>query len=479
MTNMHLTRRDMLRSAGIGFGYLALAGLSTQEALGSMRVVGPHDPLLPRPGHHPARAKRVIFLFMHGGPSQVDTFDYKPRLEKEAGKQLPFAPAPGTTVSRIILPSPWKFARHGESGAWVSELFPEVAGHVDDLCFLHGMHTEGQSHGQAVLKLHTGAPSLTRPSMGSWVVYGLGTENRNLPGFVTICPTRGHGGVLNYGNAFLPAVYQGTAIGNAGTPASGARIRHIANASLTLPEQRRQLDLLQAMNRDHLASSCIQVHPGEQAGGDDRLEGVIESYELAFRMQSAVPKLTDLSGESRATRALYGIDEKPTDDFGRQCLLARRFAEAGVRFIQVSHSFKWDQHGNLKKGHENNAREVDRPIAGLLSDLKARGLLEDTLVLWGGEFGRTPVVQGKDGRDHNPQGFTMWLAGGGVKSGFAYGGTDEFGYHAEREKVHMHDLHATILWLLGIDHEKLTYRFAGRDFRLTDVYGRVVKEIFA
>jgi Protein of unknown function (DUF1501) len=463
MTNPHMNRRDMLRSAGIGFGYLAMAGLSTQAALASGA-----DPLVPRAGHHKARAKRIIFLFMHGGPSQVDTFDYKPRLEKEAGKQLPFAPAPGTTVSRTILPSPWKFAQHGESGAWVSELFPEMAKHVDELCFLKGMHTEGQSHGQAVLKLHTGAPALTRPSMGSWVVYGLGTENRNLPGFVTICPTRGHGGVLNYGNAFLPAVYQGTAIGSASTPASSAKIRHIANASMSLSEQRQQLDLLQAMNRDHLGAS----------GGDDRLEGVIESYELAFRMQSAVPKLTDLSGESKATKQLYGIDEKPTDDFGRQCLLARRFAEVGVRFIQVSHSFKWDQHGNLKKGHESNAHEVDKPIAGLLTDLKARGLLDDTLILWGGEFGRTPVVQGKDGRDHNPQGFTMWLAGGGVKSGFSYGATDDFGYYAEREKVHMHDLHATLLWLLGLDHEKLTYRYAGRDFRLTDVYGRVAKEIF-
>jgi hypothetical protein len=442
---------------------MALAALAAEAAAEQK------DPLAPRRGHHAARAKRVIFLFMHGGPSQVDTFDYKPRLWKDNGKELPFAPAKGTTVSRTIMASPWQFAQHGDSGIWVSELFPEVAKHVDYLCVLNGMHTEGQSHGQAVLQLHTGAQILTRPSVGAWVLYGLGTENKNLPGFVTICPTRGHGGVQNYGNAFLPAVYQGTAIGSANTPVSSAQIRHIANGKHTPEQQRRQLDLLQAMNRMHF----------ERTGGDDRIEGVIESYELAFRMQSAVPRLTDLSGESRATRALYGVGEKPTDDFGRQCLLARRFAEAGVRFIQVSHSFKWDQHGNLKGGHAKNAREVDRPIAGLLTDLKARGLLKDTLVLWGGEFGRTPVTQGKDGRDHNPQGFTMWLAGGGVQSGLVFGATDEFGYYAVKDKVHMHDLHATLLWLMGLDHEKLTYRYAGRDFRLTDVYGRVVRSIMA
>jgi hypothetical protein len=457
-----MTRREMLQASGAGFGYLALRGLAAEAAAEA------RGPLAPRAGHHAAKAKRIIFLFMHGGPSQVDTFDYKPRLARDGGKELPFAPAKGTTVSRTLMASPWKFARHGASGAWVSELFPEVARHVDELCFLSGMHTEGQSHGQAVLKLHTGAPNLTRPSLGSWVVYGLGTENKSLPGFVTICPTRGHGGALNYGNAFLPAVYQGTALGSASTPASGARIRHIANDRRTPAQQRRQLDLLQAMNRAH-----------QERARDDRLEGVIESYELAFRMQAAVPKLTDLSGETRATKALYGVDRRPTDDFGRQCLLARRFAEAGVRFIQVSHSFKWDQHGNLKKGHEANAGEVDKPIAGLLTDLKARGLLKDTLVLWGGEFGRTPVVQGKDGRDHNPQGFTMWLAGGGVRGGLTHGATDEFGYYAVRDKVHMHDLHATLLHLLGLDHEKLTYRYAGRDFRLTDVYGRVVREVLA
>src|SRR5262245_16942612 len=406
-----INRRQILQSAAAGFGYLAFAGLAAQAA------DDPKNPLAPRAPHHPPRAKRVIFLFMHGGPSQVDTFDYKPRLAQEDGQDLPFEPAQGTTVTKKVMQSPWKFQQYGESGAWVSELYPNVAKHVDELCFLHGMHTEGQSHGQAVLQLHTGAQLLTRPSIGSWILSGLGSESQNLPGFVTICPTRGHGGVQNYGNAFLPAVYQGTAIGSAGTPASGAQVRHIANKDLPPEQQRKLLDLMQEMNRDHL----------QRVGGDDRLEGVIESYELAFRMQAAAPQLTDLRGESKETLALYGIDDKTTEDFGRQCLLARRFAEAGVRYIQVSHSFKWDQHSNLVKGHEQNSREVDRPIAGLLTDLKKRGLLDDTLVLWGGEFGRTPVVQGKDGRDHNPQGFTMWLAGGGARGGTTYGATDEFG----------------------------------------------------
>jgi Protein of unknown function (DUF1501) len=460
-----MSRRQMLMTTGAGFGYLALRGLAAEAAA---QAAGP---LAPRPGHHPARAKCVIFLFMHGGPSQLDTFDYKPRLQRDNGKDLPFAPAPGTTAGRKLMASPWRFARHGQCGAWVSELFPEVARHVDDLCFLKGMHTDGQSHGQAVMKLHTGAQNLTRPSLGAWVLYGMGTENQSLPGFVTICPPTGHGGALNYGNAFLPAVYQGTAIGKAGVPAAQARIRHITNDRLTPDQQRRQLDLLQAMNRAQLG----ETH-------DDRLEGVIESYELAFRMQDAVPRLTDLSGESRATRALYGIGDGPTDDFGRQCLLARRFAEAGVRFIEVCHGYKWDQHDDLLRRHAANAHEVDRPIAGLLTDLKARGLLDSTVVLWGGEFGRTPVsdqlrTSTDGGRDHNPQGFTMWLAGGGARGGLSYGATDEFGYHAVQNKVHMHDLHATLLYLLGLHHERLTYRYAGRDFRLTDVYGRVVKEV--
>jgi hypothetical protein len=465
---MSMTRRDMLKSSAAGFGYLALRGLLAEAAA----TAGPTGgPLAPRPGHHKARARRVIFLFMHGGPSQLDTFDYKPRLQREDGRDLPFAPAQGTLAGRRLLASPWKFTQHGHSGAWVSELFPEVARHVDDICFLKGMHTDGQSHGQAVLKLHTRAQNLARPSVGAWVLYGLGTENQSLPGFVTICPPSGHGGALNYGNAFLPAVYQGTRIGSAGIPVSRAQIRYIANRRWKPEQQRRQLDLLQTINRAHLASAQ-----------DDRIEAVIESYELAFRMQDAVPRLTHLNRESRATLRLYGIGAQPTDDFGRQCLMARRFAEAGVRFIEVCCGYKWDQHDDLKRRHAANAREVDRPIAGLLTDLKARGLLDDTLVLWGGEFGRTPVCEPlrtstDPGRDHNPQGFTMWLAGAGVRGGLSHGETDEFGYHAVRDKVHMHDLHATILDLLGLDHKRLTFRHAGRDFRLTDVYGNVVRKI--
>ena len=460
-----LSRRDMLRSAsaGAGFGYLAFLDLLARAGEGASA-----NTLAARAGHHPAKAKRVIFVFMHGGPSQVDTWDYKPELEKRDGQELPFEPAKGTTVSRKLMRPLWKFQKHGESGIPVSELFPETAKHVDDLCVINSMHTEGQSHGQAVLKLHTGDIALSRPSVGSWVTYGLGTENQNLPGFVTVCPTRGHGGAQNYGNAFLPAAFQGTSIGAAGTPASSAQIKNANHPDLPPELQRQQLDFMQALNKEHAA----------RAGADDRLEATAASYELAFRMQAAVPKVADLRDETKDTLKLYGIGEKPTDDFGRQCLMARRFAEAGVRYIQVSHSFKWDQHGNIRQ-HEANARETDRPVAGLLADLKQRGLLKDTLVVWGGEFGRTPVSQGKDGRDHNPQGFTMWLAGGGVKGGCVHGATDEFGYHAVKDKVHMHDLHATILWLLGLDHEKLTYRHAGRDFRLTDVYGRVVKDLFA
>ncbi|GBD37062.1 hypothetical protein HRbin36_02192 [bacterium HR36] len=459
---MYWTRRQWLQQAACGFGYLAFAGLAAQASS--------DNPLAPKPPHHPPRAKRVIFLFMHGGPSHVDTFDYKPKLQQDDGKEAPVDPKSfRADASRRLMASPWKFRQHGESGLWISELFPELARHADELCVIRSMHTNGQSHGQAVLMLHTGSENLTRPSMGSWIVYGLGTENGNLPGFVTICPPRGHGGAQNYGNAFLPAIYQGTAIGSADIPASAAQIRFLHHPYLPATVQRRQLDLVQRLNQEHL----------RRTGADDQLEGVIQSYELAFRMQRVAPEILDLSRESAATRKLYGIDEKPTDDFGRQCLMARRLLEAGVRFVQVSHSFKWDQHGNLKGGHERNAKEVDKPIAALLTDLKERGLLQDTLVLWGGEFGRTPMAQGKDGRDHNPQGFTMWLAGGGVKPGCAYGNTDDYGHKAVENPVHMHDLHATILWLLGLDHEKLTFRYAGRDFRLTDVHGKVVHAIMS
>ncbi|WP_417389850.1 DUF1501 domain-containing protein [Gimesia sp.] len=466
MEARNFSRRQMLKSSACGFGYMALAGLSAEAALKSQ------SPLMSKTPHFEPRAKRVIFLFMHGGPSHVDTFDYKPRLNKEDGQRLPFKAAKNIEKSSQenlrLMKSPWKFKQRGESGLWISELFDNVAEHADDLCVINSMHTNGQSHGQAVMKLHTGSDSLVRPSVGSWMVYGLGTENNNLPGFISICPSRGHGGVRNYGSAFLPAVYQGTAIGDADTAAREAQIRFLANNSSSVSQQRKQLGLLQAMNERHLAQ--VQV--------DNEIEGVINSYELAFRMQSEVPTLMDLNSETKETQALYGIDDKTTENFGRQCLMARRFAEAGVRYIEVAlGNNRWDQHSGLKNGHERNSKMVDKPIAGLLADLKQRGLLEDTLVVWGGEFGRTPIAQGTNGRDHNPQGYSMWLAGAGVKQGHVHGATDEYGYYATRDKVHIHDLHATLLHLMGMDHKRLTYRYAGRDFRLTDVYGEVVSEI--
>jgi hypothetical protein len=465
-----ISRRALLRRSAVGFGSLALASLLADESHADQLSA---NPLAAKPPHFPARAKRVIFLFMKGGPSHVDTFDPKPLLSRDDGQPLPFAkPRVQFAATGNLLGSPWKFAQHGQSGLWVSELFPRLAEHVDDLCMVRSVHGTNPAHGGALLKLHTGSDNFIRPSMGSWVSYGLGTDNTNLPAFVTICPTLAHGGINNWSSAFLPAVYQGTPLGNASVPSDQARVRYIANSRLSRETQRLQLDRLAAINREHL------VH----AGPEPSLEARINSFELAFRMQTELPQVEDLSGESAATLKLYGLDDPVTANFGRMCLMARRFAESGVRFIQVTHSdskVQWDQHSDLKNGHEKNAREVDQPIAGLLQDLKARGLLDDTLVWWGGEFGRTPVVEGKNGRDHNPEGFTMWLAGGGVRGGLAYGSTDDYGYYAVEDKVHIHDLHATILHLLGLDHERLTYRYAGRDFRLTDVEGNVVHKLFA
>jgi hypothetical protein len=465
------SRRDLLRHSGAGFGLLALQGLlgrdSAQASVASESTSA--NPLAARAPHFAPRAKRVIFLFMHGGPSQVDTFDYKPLLARDHGKPLPFdKPRVVSSDTGNLLASPWKFAQHGQSGAWVSELFPHVAGRVDDLCFLHGMYGSNSRHGGALLELHTGSDTFVRPSMGSWIGYGLGTENDNLPAFITICPTLTHGGVNNYSSAFLPAVYHGTPLGNAGTPSAQAKIPFI-DVHSTADRQRMELDLLREINHEQLAHT----------GPDRALEGRIQAFELAFRMQTAAPEMQDVASETASTQRLYGLDDPRTQNFGRQCLMARRFVERGVRFVQVSHSYKWDQHGGLKKDHAANAAEVDLPIAGLLYDLKSRGLLNETLVLWGGEFGRTPTAQGDDGRDHNPHGYTMWLAGGGVKAGFSYGATDDYGYYSIQDKIHLHDLHATILHLLGLDHTRLTYRHAGRNFRLTDVSGNVVSEIFA
>ncbi|MBS0262686.1 MAG: DUF1501 domain-containing protein [Planctomycetes bacterium] len=468
--NQTISRRDLLARSAVGFGSLALASLCAEAA--PVATV-PTDPMAPRLPHFPARAKRVIFLFMKGGPSHVDTFDPKPLLTRDDGKPLPFAkPRVQFAPTSNLLKSPWSFKQYGESGSWVSELFPRLAAQVDDLCLIHSLHGTNPAHGGAVLKIHTGSDNFIRPSMGSWVSYGLGTENANLPAFVTICPTLAHGGINNWSSAFLPAVYQGTPLGNASVPSDQAKVKYISNGSVAREIQRMQLDRLNAINREH------QSHSGPEAS----LAARINSFELAFRMQNELPRVEDLSGESQATQKLYGMDDPVTANFGRMCLMARRFAEAGVRFIQVTHSdskVQWDQHSDLKNGHEKNAREVDLPIAGLLQDLKARGLLEDTLVWWGGEFGRTPVAESGNGRDHNPEGFTMWLAGGGVKAGLRYGTTDDYGYYAAENKVHIHDLHATILHLLGLDHERLTYRYAGRDFRLTDIEGNVVRDVLA
>jgi hypothetical protein len=463
------TRRDLLRTTANGFGLLALADLLAQGA-DALRPGSPAGPLAPKAPHFAPRAKRVIFLFMHGGPSQVDTFDPKPRLKRHHGQQYPGQkPRVQFAATGNLLQSPWAFRPGGDSGIQVSDLFPEVRKRADDLCVIRSVHADNSAHGGALLQLHTGSDTFVRPSAGSWVTYGLGTENQNLPGFVTLNPTLGHGGVQNFSSAFLPAAFTGTPVGYSGIPAKESAVRDIAPADAPA-RQRLQLDLLNRMNRDHLAA----------AGPDAALEGRIDAFELAFRMQAEAPRVMDLGREPAKVRDAYGIgDGLPTDNFGRQCLTARRLAEAGVRFVQCSHSYKWDQHDNLRRDHEKNAREVDRPIAALLADLKQRGLLEDTLVWWGGEFGRTPTAQGGDGRDHNPHAFSMWLAGGGVKGGHVHGATDDFGYYAVEDRVHMHDLHATILALLGLDHEKLTYRHAGRDFRLTDVKGAVVREIFA
>ncbi len=483
LTERSTSRRAVLQSSAVGFGSLALAALMQEEALSApiphsaIRIPQSSAPLAPKEPHFPARAKRVIFLFMKGGPSHLDTFDPKPLLDRDHGKPYPGKkPRVQFAATGNLLKSPWQFKQHGQSGIPVSELFPHVARHVDDLCVLNGVYGTNPAHGGALLKLHTGSDNFVRPSMGAWVSYGLGTENRNLPAFITICPTLGHGGVNNWSSAFLPAIYQGTAIGNAAIPSDQARIAYIQNSRLSPEVQRAQLEALAAMNRDHLAHVDAETTAGRA------LEGRIQSFELAFRMQMAMPEVQDLSRETPETLKLYGMDDAVTSNFGRQCLLARRFAERGVRFIQVTHSdadVQWDQHGNLRAAHGKNAKEVDLPIAGLLTDLKARGLLDDTLVLWGGEFGRTPAAQGTDGRDHNPEGFTMWMAGGGVKRGFRYSATDDYGWYAEENKIHIHDLHATLLALLGMDHTRLTYRYAGRDFRLTDVHGEVAKAIFA
>ena len=461
-----LSRREMLKSVSCGFGYLAFAGLAAEAAIKEKESYD--NPLAAKIGHHAAKAKRVILLCMQGGPSHVDLFDYRPGLTKHAGETP--SEAIGGSVNaqkgRKLMPSPFKFSPQGESGLMMSELWPHLSKHADDLCVINSGHTDIPNHPQAIVQLHTGSFQFVRPSMGSWVLYGLGTENQDLPGFVTIKPLNRLGGAQNYGSSFLPAVYQGTRIGFNGE--TSLSVNNIQNRQFNDTVQRQQIDLVQAMNR----------RLGERQPGNSEIDGIIESYELAFRMQSAVPQLLNLDGETKETIENYGIGTKETDDFGRQCLMARRFAEAGVRFIELTHS-GWDQHQQLRKKLTDNTRATDQPIAALLADLKARDMLKDTLVIWSGEFGRTPSVKNDDGRDHNATGFSLWMAGGGVKGGQRYGSTDEFGISAVENKFHTHDMHATALHLLGLDHTKLTFNYAGRDFRLTDVHGHVAKGIIA
>ncbi len=456
------SRRQFLQSASAGFGYLAFAGISGAQAAQDSNS----NPLAPKAPHFEAPAKRVIFLCMGGGPSHVDSFDYKPALERDHGKPGKYGGA--------LLKSPWEFKQRGQSGLWISELFPEVAEMADDLTLIRSMQCDQPVHPGAMTQMHTGTAQFIRPSMGAWTLYGLGTENDSLPGFVSLSPPAGSS--RNYGSAFLPAIFGGTKVGRASRGGQTQRSRggasesvpDIRNRALTAEQQRTQLDLIQALNRQKVSRDKYQ--PG--------VEGIIESYELAFRMQDAMPALMDTSEETEATQSLYGIDGGPADGFGRQCLLARRFVEAGVRFVEVTHG-GWDQHSNLSVDHKARAEACDQPIAGLLKDLKQRDMLKDTLVIWGGEFGRTPAAQGGDGRNHNNKGYATWMAGGGVKGGFSYGTTDEHGYEAVENKCHIHDWHATILHLLGLDHEQLTYRYAGRDFRLTDVHGKVATDIIA
>ena len=454
-----LSRRALLGQAGCGFGGLALADLlSREEARGA-------TPLAPRGPHFPPKAKRVIFLYMPGGPSHVDLLDPKPRLVIDNGKPLPFAkPRLERTKTGNLLASPWKFARHGEAGIEVSELLPGLASRIDDVCVVRSMLADNINHTGAALQLCTGEQAFSRPAMGSWLTYGLGSENENLPGFVVVCPVNVFQGAQLWASSFLPSSYQGTLVRDPARP--------IANLAVGDRHQRATLDALHALNRRHAA--------GRAKSAD--LEARIESFELAYRMQAEAPEAFDLTRETAAMHRLYGTDRPDTELFGRQCLLARRLVERGVRFVQLFDApvnNAWDHHGGLRDALPKRCRAVDQPVAALLGDLKARGLLDDTLVVWGGEFGRTPTAEGTDGREHHPFGFTMWLAGGGVRGGMVHGATDEFGWHAERDVVHIHDLHATILHLMGLDHERLTVRWGGRDYRLTDVHGRIVRPILA
>ncbi|MBS0207684.1 MAG: DUF1501 domain-containing protein [Planctomycetes bacterium] len=459
----------MLARCANGFGAVALAALLDEWGLAAdgAPTKGPN---LPRKPHFAAKAKNVIFLFMDGGPSQVDTFDYKPRLEKEHGEPIKMK-TPPTQFNNVgkVLKSPWEFKPRGQCGTMVSDLFPHVAECVDEMAIVRSMVSNFSEHTAANYFMHSGSGLQGRPSMGAWVTYGLGSECQNLPGFVVLdCAQIPPGGADLFNSGFLPASYQGSFF-----HANAHPVADLKRDETSDDLQRRKLALAARMNRNLLSAT----------GHNDEVEAALANYELAFKMQTTVPELVDLGGESEATHKLYGLDEKETEQFGRQCLMARRLVERGVRFIELLppriNGDRWDQHGKLRDGHEQNARQTDKPVAALLKDLKSRGLLDSTLVIWGGEFGRTPMAQGSDGRDHNPFGFTMWLAGGGIKGGTVYGATDDYGYYAVENKVEVHDLHATMLHLLGLDHKRSTYRFGGRDMRLTDVHGEVVKGILA
>lgn len=471
MSDALINRRAALSGAACGFGHVALLGLLAGE--GHAAAAADDSPLVARSPHFPATAKRVVFLFMHGGVSHVDTFDHKPKLAAMNGQPLPIAkPQFEFAQTGNLLASPWKFRPCGECGIEVSRLFPEIGALVDDICVIRSMNGGDQvSHGPALLNINTGSGVFARPSLGAWTLYGLGTANQNLPGYISLSPSLYHGGAQNYGSAFLPASFQGTRIGDGSTSFTEARLSNLAagdNPAL----QRLQLDLLAQRNQNHL----------RRVGHDPRLEARIHAFEMSFRMQAEAPQVMDIGQETRETQEAYGVGQEPFDEYARQCLLARRCLEAGVRFVQVNYSYPrnyWDAHGDLRRNHSSNALKVDRPVAALLRDLKSRGLLEDTLVIFGTEFGRTPAAQGTNGRDHHPHAFSVWLAGGGVRGGTAYGSTDEFGYYVVDRKVSMPDFHATILHLLGLDHTRLTWRHAGRDYRLTDVEGSVVTGILA
>lgn len=472
-----VSRREMLARSGMGFGLMGLAGVLAADGLlgqargedaGAANSLANTHPLAPRRPHFPGKAQRVVHLFMNGGPSHVDTFDPKPALEKYHGKPLPNPNLRTERKTSGALKSPFKFAKYGQSGIEVSELFAKTAQHADEMCVLRSLHADVPNHEPSLWLMNCGDGRMPRPSFGSWVTYGLGSENQNLPGFLAMCP----GGypvtaTQNWRSSFLPGAYQGTYIDSQHTDVQKL-VENIRNTSLTLADQRKQLDLVRELNQKHL----------DERKKDAQLEARIQSFELAYRMQSEAAEAFDIATEPQHIRDMYGAGVH-----GRQLLMTRRLLERGVRFIQLySGNFQpWDNHSNLEKEHRKLAGEWDQPIAAFLTDLKQRGMLDSTLVMWGGEFGRTPVAELPDlnGRDHNHYGFSMWLAGGGVRGGTVYGATDEFGFAAVEKKLHVHDLHATLLNLLGFDHEKLTYRYAGRDFRLTDVHGRVVKELIA